>query len=201
MGQERGILVVYLVLIVAIIGGAIAMVSATPSPVEIVVHPPEPTNTPAPSSTPPPITVYVTGAVALPQATLEVPYGSRVQDVIDAAGGLLENADLDRVNLAGIVRDGDQIHVFALEEATSDVVNGAEADAALPTASGGGIVYINTATLEELNTLPGIGPALAQRILDYRAEHGNFASFDDLDAVSGIGPALIEGLQGLVSFE
>ncbi len=110
---------------------------------------------------------------------------------MEAAGGAADNADLTRVNLAQILRDGDQIHV-------------PEADAveiALPTPSGPVQVFINSATLEELQNLPGVGPALAQRIIAYRDANGPFADLDALDAVSGIGPAMLEQLEPLVVFD
>jgi competence protein ComEA len=163
-----------------------------PVPVQITINPPVPTPTVGPTATHEPILVYVTGAVNNPQVTVSLPYGSRVQDAIDAAGGLAENADLERVNFAGILRDGDQVHVLSIEELTEEV---------LPTASGGGIVFINSATLEELMALPNIGAATAQAIIDYRETNGRFENIEDLDNVEGIGPATLEELEPLISFE
>ncbi len=132
---------------------------------------------------------YVTGAVMNPQTTVQLPPESRVQDAINAAGGLLPNADLERVNLAGIVRDGDQIHVYAIGESST---------VALPTESGGGLVHINSATLEEIETLPGIGPVIAQRIIDYRTQNGPFPDLNALQNVSGIGPATLANIASQV---
>jgi competence protein ComEA len=134
--------------------------------------------------------VYITGAVAQPEQLLTLLPSSRVSDAIEAAGGATDSADLERVNLAGILRDGDQIHVPAFEE-----------EVTLATPSGGGIVNVNTATAEELDTLPGIGPAVAERIIAYREANGPFADLAALDAVEGVGPALLEGIQELVVFE
>ena len=131
--------------------------------------------------------------VAYPRIATDTPFalqGTRSDDAIEAAGGAAESADLERVNLAGFLRDGDQIHVPAIEE-----------EVTLATPSGGGIVNVNTATVEELDTLPGVGPALAERIIAYREANGPFADLAALDAVEGVGPALLEGIQELVVFE
>lgn len=171
--------------------GIVLVVGSRPEPARITINPPIPTATPIPSATPGPVSVYVTGAVAAPQALHQLPVGSRVADAVEAAGGALDSADLDRVNLAAVLRDGDQVHVPARDEQVM-----------LPTPSGGtALVYINRATLEELMTLPGIGPALAQRILDHRAVIGAFSTIDDLDAVSGVGPALLERIAPLIVFD
>jgi competence protein ComEA len=158
--------------------------------VQITINPPPSTATPGPTSTPAPITIYVTGAVGKPESLLTLPAGSRTQDAIEAAGGLTDAADLERINLAGILRDGDQVHVPAVGQ-----------EAILATPGGGGVVNVNMATVDELATLPGLGPALAQRIIDYRETNGPFADLEALDAVEGIGPALLERLQEMVVFE
>jgi len=194
MSEDRGIAIGFVLLAIAILIGGGVVLATRPEPVAITIIPPEPTATPPPTPTPAPLMVYITGAVNNPQQTVSVPTGSRVQDALEAVGGLTANADLSRVNMAGIVRDGDHIHVFAQGETEIN-------PAVLPTPSGGDVVYINTATLEELDTLPGIGPAIAQRIIDYRTVNGPFVSMDDLQNVSGIGPATAENLEGLISFE
>lgn len=188
----RSTIAAFVLLALAVIGGGVLLLVTRPQPVQITINPPVPTASPAPTETPGPITVYITGAVQAPQTTLSLPAGSRVQEAIDAAGGFLVGADLDRVNLAQILRDGDQVHVPA---------TGSEIEAVLATPNTSGVVFINRATTEELQTLPGIGPALAGRILAYRDENGLFANFDDLDQVSGIGPSLLAELEGLVAFD
>jgi competence protein ComEA len=185
-------LIAFVVIAIAIILGAVLLWLNQPVPVQITINAPLPTASPAATATHEPILVYVTGAVNSPESTVSLAYGSRVQDAIDAAGGLTANADLERVNLVGIVRDGDQVHVPGIGEEMTEAV---------PTASGGGIVFINSATLEELMTLPNIGESTAQAIIDYREVNGNFSSIDDLDNVDGIGPATLEELAPLISFE
>jgi len=181
-----------------IVGGIVLVLQTRPVPVEITILPPIPTATSIPTGTPGPIKIYVSGAVKTPNTTVSIAAGGRVQDAIDAAGGTLDGADLERVNMAAVLHDGDQVDVptigqAAAADATSDVV--------LATPPGGAKVYINTATLDQLQTLPGVGPTTAQNIIDYRTAKGPFKSLDDLDQVSGIGPGLLEKIKLLVVFE
>lgn len=184
----------FALLLLTVIGGAVILLAARPEPVHIVIQPPLPTAT---STIPAQIQVYVTGAVNQPNQIVSLPYGSRVNDALAAVGGLTAAADVTRVNLAAIVRDGDQVHVFAVGEAGAPV----ETADGIATPPGGAVVYINTATREELEMLPGIGATLAERIIDARIQMGRFNSLEDLDAVPGIGAALLERLEGLISFE
>lgn len=171
----------------AIIGGIVLLVAARPAPVTITINPPRATATPAP------IVVYVTGAVSQPETMVTLPYGSRAADAVAAAGGAAPDADLARVDMAAVLRDGDTVHVYALGEISEALANTAASDQPL--------VHINRATLAELETLPEIGPAIAQRIIDYRAAHGNFDSLEGLAQVSGIGERTLEALDGLVAFD
>lgn len=194
--SPRVTLLAFAVVIVTIVAGGALLLLTRPEPVQITINPPVPTPTPAPTATNEPILVYVTGEVNEPESTISLPYNSRVSDAIEAAGGVTDNANLELVNMAGILRDGDQVHVPArVDEAA------AEEPAALPTSSGGDLVYVNSATSDELQTLPGIGETTAQRIIDYRTENGPFASLEDLDNVPGIGPSTLETIAPLVSFE
>ena len=170
--------------------------------------------------------VHVAGAVNNP-GVYTLPAQGRAVDAIAAASGAAADADLDRVNLAGALSDGVQIYVPHRGETAApaqiqpnggtanagqgNAANGAaQNNAAQPqpartlTASGSAQkgstpVNINTATAEELQSLPRIGPAMAQRIIAWREAHGGFRSVDELDAVPGIGPSMLENLRPLVT--
>lgn len=181
-----------LLLLAAVVLAGILLVGARrPTPVEIIIQPPPPTATPTTVPTASPITVYVTGAVAQPGVMLTLPAGSRVFDALQAAGGALPEADLQRVNLAAPLRDGDQIHVPAQESGSAE----------LPTPSGGNLLDVNQADASALETLPGVGPALAQAIIAYREANGPFRALEDMDGVPGIGPALLEQFRERVRFD
>ncbi len=151
------------------------------------------------------VVIDVVGQVARP-GVVTVPDGSRVVDVLAAVGGALAGADVQRLNLARLVADGEQVFVPRPGE-TPPVLVGALGGAgsgsgagSAGTGAGGApaavaLVDLNTATLAALDTLPGVGPVLAQRILDWRAQHGRFASVDELGEVSGIGDKLLEQIR------
>ena len=133
------------------------------------------------------VVVYVSGAVASP-GVLTLPATSRVIDAITAAGGATPEADLESINLARILVDGEQIRVGVVGESPPPASAGTGTDAQA-------CVRLATATETELQTLPGVGPALAQRIISYRATHPRLTSVEELDDVPGIGPSLIEKIR------
>jgi competence protein ComEA len=162
----------------------------------IYITPPAPVPSPQPSSTPSPVRVYISGAVARP-AVYALPAHSIVEDLVEAAGGLTEAADGRLVNLAQPLTDGLHIHVPAEGEPVSmpDTVGRAPAAVDLSARP----LDLNTAAAVELELLPGIGPALAQRIVDYREANGPFAQVEDVVNVSGIGPATLDKIKDLVT--
>jgi competence protein ComEA len=147
---------------------------------------------PALDSTPR-LVVHVVGAVRRP-GLYRVREGSRIANVLARAGGATRKADLTLVNLAAPVSDGVQVVVPRRLPAAA----AASAAPGSPPAPQGP-VHLNTATLEQLDALPGVGPVTAQKILDYREQNGGFASIDELDAVPGIGPARMEQLRELAA--
>jgi competence protein ComEA len=134
--------------------------------------------------------VHVVGGVRRP-GLYRLDDGSRVDDAIRMAGGPKPKAALELINLAAPVADGQQVIVPLKGKAGA--VGTADIPGAPPQP-----VHLNSATLEELDTLPGVGPVTAQKILDYRTEHGAFSSVDELDSVPGIGPARLAELRKLV---
>jgi competence protein ComEA len=141
------------------------------------------------------LVVDVVGAVRRP-GLYRLDEGARVADAVGRAGGATRKADLALINLAAPLADGEQVVV----PRRGAVPTGAAAAGGSATsgAVSTGPVHLNTATLDQLDSLPGIGPVTAQKILDYRTEHGAFASVDELDAVSGIGPARLAELKKVV---
>lgn len=180
---RRRVLLVALAAIVALVL-AVRHLSGTgaprASPVPAKVEPLRPHSAPK-------LVVHVVGAVRRP-GLYRLPDRSRIADALARAGGATRRADLSAVNLAAPVSDGVQIVV---------PVRGppAAAGGSPQGAAPGGALHLNTATLEELDALPGVGPVTAQKILDYREQHGAFSSIDELDAIPGIGPARLEQLR------
>lgn len=144
----------------------------------------------------PTLTVHVAGAVSKP-GLYRLKEGARVADALQEAGGATQEGMVDDLNLAARVKDGEKVFVPSRQqqepaEATGDGKQGAASQ-------GGGLVHINTAGADELEKLPGVGPSLAQSIIDYRKRNGPFSSVEELDNVSGIGPAKLGSLRDLVT--
>ncbi len=184
------------------LAGLLFFVSRAPAGEAIVLQP-------APTKSP--IVVHVIGAVPRP-GLYEFIEGARVQDAIDAAGGLLTSANVDSINLAALLEDGQQLNIPYKSgsepvETFSEEPNGEDSlelpndnqDEPVEENTDTDLVNINTASLEELDSLPGIGPTIAQRIIDYREENGPFNTIEDIMNVSGIGPSTFEEIQDLIT--
>lgn len=143
------------------------------------------------------VVVHVGGAVADP-GVRELAEGSRVQDAVDASGGFAEGAASDALNLARVLSDGEQVVVPTLEEAAGAQGADAAGAGASSGSAAGGRVNINRATAAELDTLPGVGPSTAEKIVADREANGPFATTEDLKRVSGIGDKKYEELADLV---
>lgn len=144
------------------------------------------------------VVVHVVGQVAAP-GLVTVATDARVADALDAAGGATPDADLAALNLARAVTDGEQIHVPRPGEAVVAPPPAAPGAASAGTGgAGGAVVDLNAADAAALDTLPGIGPVLAERIVAWRDENGPFTAVDELGEVSGIGPAVLEDVRDLV---
>ncbi|MFE4915049.1 helix-hairpin-helix domain-containing protein [Streptomyces sp. NPDC056652] len=160
--------------------------------------PPETLPAPAPVSSPSPsarVVVDVSGKVRRP-GVLRLAAGSRVADALRAAGGAKPGADLTGLNRARVLMDGEQVLVGGPAPPVSGVGAGAAAGGGAGAVAGP--VSLNAATPEQLDTLPGVGPVLAQHIIDYRGKHGGFRSVDELREVNGIGERRFADLQSLV---
>jgi competence protein ComEA len=177
-----------------ILAGALLFVSRLPAGKPISLEP-------APTKTP--IEVHVIGAVVRP-GVYSFPEGSRVQDAITSAGGLLTEANPDAINLAARLEDGEQLDVpykagYAPTSSSSAPFQVVSTQG--PSSSNADLININTATLEKLDSLPGIGPTTAQKIIDYRAQHGPFQQIEEIMNVSGIGPATFDRIKDLITVE
>ncbi|HEX9599798.1 MAG TPA: helix-hairpin-helix domain-containing protein [Gaiellaceae bacterium] len=184
--RRRVLAVGVVALLVLVVAGKVFLRPARP-----VVPPPVRVSAAASHAPAPMLFVNVVGAVRRP-GLYRLKDGARVADAVSRAGGPTPKAQIELVNLAARIADGEQIVVPRRGLASPSA-----------TASGGAVaagpVHLNSATLEQLDALPGVGPVTAQKILDYRQQHGAFGSVDELDAIAGIGPARLEQLRGLVA--
>ena len=177
-----------LVLVLVVVAWRHVAAGAAPAPLRVA---PIATSRAAPAPAVHLLVVDVVGAVRRP-GLVRLHEGSRVADAIARAGGLARGAERAGVNFAAPVSDGQQVLVPGRGAAVAGS-GGAGAGAA-----SAGPVSLSSATVEQLDALPGVGPVTAEKIVTYRQQHGAFRSVDELDAISGIGPARIADLRGLV---
>jgi competence protein ComEA len=178
--------------------GLFAWYARRPEPAPVVVFQPPPRATPSP----PPMTqivVHVSGAVANP-GIYRLPVGSRIDDAIKQAGGAQPEADLHRLNLAARLADGQQVTVPLRASAASPGPSPGPDRAGGP-ASTGGLVNLNTATVAELDGLPGVGPVTAQRIVAHREQHGPFTRVEQLREANLVNKAMFERIKDRVVAE
>lgn len=185
--RRRVLAVGVVVLLALVVAGKVLLQPARPA----VPPPVRVAKSSAAHASAPKLFVNVVGAVRRP-GLYRLQDGSRVADAVIRAGGPTPKAQIELVNLAARIADGEQIVV-----PRRGLAGPATAAAGAPVAVGP--VHLNSATMEQLDALPGVGPVTAQKILDYRQQHGAFGSADELDAISGIGPARLEQLRGLVA--
>jgi competence protein ComEA len=187
--RVTAVLIVLAVVVLALVGRRLAAAGTAQAPARqaVALHA---ASSGGPSAAPR-IVVYVVGAVRR-AGLVRLAEGARVADALAGAGGPTRRADLTLVNLAAPVADGQQVVVPVRGAGGGGTAGGA--------AAGSGMrVSLASATLDQLDALPGVGPVTAQKILDWRQAHGPFRSVDDLDAIPGIGPARIEQLRDLVT--
>lgn len=178
------------ILLGLLIAGGLYLTTRTPAGQPVVL---------LPSPTPKPIQVYITGAVNHPGVFL-LPRESRVRDAVLVAGGFMEGADVGQINLAKVLVDGEHFEVPGTSPfATPQLTIGGDGLLVTPTPPKGQAVNINTASEQDLEGLPGIGPTTAQAIIDYREANGPFATIDDLSKIPGMGPETMKKLEGLIT--
>jgi competence protein ComEA len=227
--QNKGLVFGLLVLVTLVGGGVFYLRQPAPPPLEIATTEPtvDPTATevvvevipdtptPVPTATPSPLRVYVTGEVNAPDVYY-LPVGSIIRDALQAAGGETANADLLTINLAMELRDQQQITIPAKAEdrPTPPPIDGGVPPTAIPAAAPppqteaqpsspvpGQKINLNTASVDELTTLPGVGPAIGQRIVDHRTENGPFTAIEGIMDVKGIGPATFEKMKDQITVQ
>jgi competence protein ComEA len=184
-----------------VVGGAALVAWRRPVPVSFAIQPPPATATPIPTATPKPLVVEVVGAVR-EAGVYRLPDGSRVQDAITAAGGLSEDAEGSAVHKTRTLVDGERVSVpFRVDSEPAQASQ--DGPDRLENGRTGGMfpVPINTASVAELEALPGIGPKTAQAIVDYRNAHGPFVSVEAILEVKGIGDVTLERIRNLITLD
>jgi competence protein ComEA len=190
--SARRLAAVLLLAAVAVVVG-VRHVGTHARPAALLVAPVRAKPTARPAARAAPLVVDVEGAVRRP-GLVYLRSGARVADAVSRAGGFARKADRAGVNLAAPIADGQQVLVLRAGQPPPGGAAASGPGAAAPS----GPVSLSTATAEQLDTLPGIGPVTAQKIVAFRAQHGPFHSVEGLDAIPGIGPARLAELQGLV---
>jgi len=197
MSKQRIAQVVFLSVIGVVVFFVIYTILKKPEPTSpplVITLQPRPTAIP-PTPTPASINVYVTGAVEKPDV-YALPLSAIVKDAIEAAGGATNEADLDRINLATRLADQMEVYVPRQGEAAPSAPSSGSAPDATTTK-----ININTASVEELDKLSGIGPSIAKAIIDYRTKNGPFKQIEDINDVKGIGDALFEKIKDQITVE
>lgn len=193
------------------VGGAWAVFGRRPQPVAFAIQPPPATSTPLPTPTPAPIVVEVSGAVRKP-GVYELSPAGRVEQAIAAAGGLALDADAGQLNLAQPMYDGQRLVVPAVVETplappssiasrSTTIEIASPSGQAAASQGNGAALNVNTATAEQLDALPGIGPVIAQAIIDYREANGPFLTVESLLNVKGIGKATLAKFRDLITVQ
>lgn len=184
------------------VGGLTLTNQTRPAPIEIV--PPAPTTTPGPTATPKPISVYINGAVQSP-GIYEIPPESRLNLLLEMAGGFTQAAYEPGVNLALLLQDGQQIYIRSDEEVVANAQTGAnvglESSGTVTESTTGSVakININSANKEELQEIPGVGPSTADKILGYREDNGPFVLIEDIMNVTGIGEAKFNKMKDIIT--
>ena len=198
LARYRPYFAMVLLFVIVLAGTIFWLRRPEPTPALTIITP-----TPRATATLASIIVDVRGAVAKP-GVYTLPLGSRVQDALAQAGDVQSNAETRGLNLARKLNDGEQIYVPTVGEATLTPpapTKSAASGAPAATKAPAGKINVNTATIAELDTLPGIGPTIAQRIVDYRAQNGDFKKIEDLKQVRGIGDALFDQIKDLITVQ
>jgi competence protein ComEA len=190
-----------------VLAAAAGLLLRRPEPAPIIIDTPvptatvEPTMTPAATETAQPIQAYINGAVEVPDVYV-LPPGSRVKQIVEAAGGFTDEANTAVINLAMPLVDGMYIYVPEMME-TTEAFPPIISQPTIPSRSivgeGGLLININSADQAELETLPGIGPVTAQKIIDYRTANGGFSTIEAVLDVSGIGEVTFEKIRDLIT--
>ncbi len=188
-------MVVLVLLVLAAAGGALYSFSVEDTAVRL-----EESALPVPSVEAPSgeIVVYVSGEVANP-GVVRLAEGSRAIDAVNACGGVLPTADMNGINMAQSLKDGMQLIVSERQPAQTQSSVVSSGGLATEASAAGGRVNINQADVKGLQALPGIGPAMAQKIVDYRTQNGSFQVPEDIQKVKGIGPAKFEKMKDRIT--